>query len=665
MNRFDPSTADVLDALSAPLADDPTSLARRRFLQAAAVTGAVTMLPSWLADEAGAATPLGASDGVLVLIMMHGGNDGISMVPPFADGNYQQMRGRLAVGADRVLRMNDQRGLHPNLPFVKNLWDQGRVAVLDGVGHPSPDLSHFTSTARWMTASTSKSVVTTGWLGRYVDGLGNPDAFHSINIGSAVPLTLAGNRSTATSIPSSAGGLLTIDDDPVYRRQQATIHQMAGGSSGLGTLADSLARSASESIGLAGSMAAHYQPGLPSEELAAKLTLCARLINANLGTRVLMVGFGDFDSHANQSYMHGERMTELNNGLKAFFETLAPGFLGRTLVLTSSEFGRRPWANESGGTDHGTSNTMLAIGGGVNGGFYGQLPSMAGHRRWDNFETTVDFRQVYGNVLERWLGADSAQVIGKDYADLAFLRAPSGSAGGSTGTISGAPGGSRFQLARLYSAYFRRMPDEEGLEFWLGQRRSGLRLESVSAEFARSAEFAATYGALDNAGFIDLIYSNVLRRTPDAAGRAYWIGLLDAGEDRGKIMQGFSESAEFVTLTTPEIVQAEKIGPIGRLYHAYLDREGETAGLQYWLGTSTPLELISESFASSTEFVQRYGALSDSQFVDQIYRNVMKREADTVGRRFWADQLGRGLSRGTVMLSFSNSVEFKAKLSKG
>ncbi len=665
MNRFDPETSDVVAALSSPAASDRTSLNRRRFLQAAAVTGAVTMLPAWLADQAAAATPLGAADGVLVLVMMNGGNDGMNMVPPFADGNYRQMRRGLAIGADRVLRINDQRGLHPSLPFVKSMWDEGRVAVIDGVGHPQPDLSHFTSMARWMTASTSRSIVSTGWLGRYVDGLGNPDAFHSIAMGSSVPLTLSGVRSTATALPSSASGLLTIDNDPVYQRLHATIHQMAGGSTGLGGLADSIARSSSESIGLAQGMRAHYEPSLPAEELSAKLTLCARLINANLGTRVLMVSYGDFDSHANQSRMHNDRMTELNNGLQAFFETLAPGFLGRTLVLTSSEFGRRPWANESGGTDHGTSNTLLALGGGVNGGFYGQLPSLAGHRRWDNFETTVDYRQVYGNVLETWLGADSAEVIGADYGDLAFLRAPAGIAGSSTGTTSGAPGGSRLQLARLYSAYFRRMPDEEGLDYWLARRRAGLRLESVSADFARSAEFLATYGALNNAGFIDLIYRNVLRRTPDGAGRTYWIDLLDKGHDRGTIMQGFSESKEFVTLTTPEIVDAEKQGPIGRLYHAYLDREGDNGGLEYWLGTATPLIAISESFAASREFVIRYGAMSDRQFVDQIYRNVMKREADSGGRQFWTSQLDRGQTRGAIMLSFSNSAEFKTRVSKG
>ncbi len=665
MNRFDPTTADVVAALSAPAPDDCYSLDRRRFLQAAAITGTVSLLPAWLADQAGAATPLGVSDGVVVLVMMNGGNDGMNMVPPYADGNYRQLRGRLAVGADRVLRINDQRGMHPNLPYVKQLWDQGRVAVIDGVGHPQPDLSHFTSMARWMTASTSTNSVSTGWLGRYVDGLGNPDAFHSIAMGSSIPLTLAGNRAAPTALPSSASGLLTIDNDPVYLRQQATIHQIAGGSTGLGALADSLAASASNSIGLAAGVAGFYQPSLPSEKLAAQMTVCARLINANLGSRVMMVSYGDFDSHANQSSMQGDRLTELNRALQAFFETLDPGFLGRTLVLTSSEFGRRPWANESGGTDHGTSNTLLAIGGGVNGGFYGQLPNLGGHRRWDNFETTVDFRQVYGNVVERWLGADSAEVIGKDYPDMAFLRQPSGTAGSSTGSISGAPGGTRLQLARLYSAYFKRMPDDEGMDFWLAQRRNGLRLESVSAEFARSAEFAATYGALSSAGFIDLIYANVLRRTPDAGGRAYWIGLLDKGHERGAIMQGFSESAEFVTLTTPEIVQAEKTGPIGRLYRAYLDREGDPSGLQYWLGTSTPLLEISESFAASKEFIQRYGALSDSQFVDQIYRNVMKREPDPSGRSFWTSQLDRGQSRGTIMLSFSNSTEFKTRVAKG
>ncbi len=661
MNRFDPSTADVAAALSTPMATDRASVDRRRFLQAMAVTGAVTMLPSWMADRAGAATPLGPSDGVLVLIMMNGGNDGLSMVAPFADGNYRSMRGRLALTGSQTLQLNGTRGLHPRLGFVKQQWDQGRVAVIDGVGHPNPDLSHFASMARWMTATTSTSVGWSGWLGRYVDGLsGGPDAMHSIAIDSSVPLTLTGNRQVGIALPPSAGGLLTVDDDPVFQRQYATLHQMANTSTGLGGLADSLAVSGSESLLLAEGVKGHYAPALPSEELAAKLTLCARLINANLGTRVLMVSFGDFDSHADQASMLDRRMTELDNGLRAFFTTLAPGFAGRTLVLTSSEFGRRPWANESGGTDHGTSNTLLALGAGVNGGFYGALPPMAGLRRWDNFATQVDFRQVYGNVVERWLGADSAEVLGADHPDLGFLRSPSGGAGTSVGSVSGSPGGSRLQISRLYQAYFRRPPDEAGLDFWLTKRRQGLGLAAVSAEFARSAEFTQAYGSLDSGGFVDLIYANVLRRPPDGEGRSYWVGLLDRGTDRGNVMTGFSESAEFVGLTTPEFVELEKRGPIGRLYRAYFDRQGDADGLAYWLGTNAPLESISEEFARSTEFVRRYGAMSNTQFVEQIYANVMKRGADPAGLDFWTRMLRSGQSRGRIMLEFSNSAEFIA-----
>ncbi|MDH5289864.1 MAG: twin-arginine translocation signal domain-containing protein, partial [Acidimicrobiia bacterium] len=183
-------TPDIVDALSSPLPSDARSVSRRRFLQAAAMaSGAVALGPSLLAGPAGAAAPIGPGEGVLVLVTMAGGNDGLNTVIPIADGAYQAKRGALAIPASQALAISDDRALHPRLDALQALWNQGQVAVIDGVGTPGTnDLSHFSCMARWM-GGNSNGGLTSGWLGRYIDGLpGGDDPFHGVAIGTSVPL---------------------------------------------------------------------------------------------------------------------------------------------------------------------------------------------------------------------------------------------------------------------------------------------------------------------------------------------------------------------------------------------------------------------------------------------------------------------------------------------
>ncbi|MEM7274664.1 MAG: DUF4214 domain-containing protein, partial [Actinomycetota bacterium] len=356
-------------------------------------------------------------------------------------------------------------------------------------------------------------------------------------------------------------------------------------------------------------------------------------------------------------------MQEINTGLEQFFGTLHPDFADRTIVVGTSEFGRRVPSNGS-GTDHGTANAMFAIGAGVNGGFHGQAPSLTALDRHKNLIPTVDFREFYGNLVTRWLGADGVEVMGRDHQDLGFLSTP-GSGGGTPRNVPITVSNRRTrraEVARLYLAYFLRHPEEEGYEYWAEVRQAGVGLRDISAEFVTSSEFRTRYGSLTNREFVAVVYRNVLGREADAEGLAHWTSILDRGVSRGEVMIGFSESGEFIDRTRGDLSTIEANGPVGRLYMAYFQRRPDDGGLDYWINTGLPSRAISSQFATSAEFINRYGALSDGQFVDLVYQNVLGRAADPGGRAHWLRLLGQGLKRGAVMAEFSDSAEFIARV---
>ncbi|MEZ5410708.1 MAG: DUF4214 domain-containing protein [Acidimicrobiales bacterium] len=659
-------TPEILDALSSPLPTDTRSVSRRRFLQAAAMaSGAVAVGPSLLAGAAGAAAPIGPGDGVLVLVTMAGGNDGLNTVIPITDGTYHARRGGLAIPSGQALAISDDRALHPRLDALQALWNQGQVAVIDGVGTPGTnDLSHFTCMARWMGGNSNGSL-TSGWLGRYIDGLpGGDDPFHGVAIGTSVPLVMQGQQRRAIGLPPANEGMMhVLGVDGVTQRQLDTITWFAAGPTGRGDLADSLARTGAEAIAVAGGIEPAYAETLPDGDVKRQLDLVARLINANLGIRVFSIVYGDFDGHANHLPMHDARLHDLNEGLKAFYNKLNPAFAARTLLLVVSEFGRRVEANHSAGTDHGAANAVLAVGAQVRGGFYGELPSLTALDAQGNLRPSVDFRSVYATVLDGWLGGDSNQILGSRYEDLGFVAppAPARTTSGINPVVASSIFKYRAQVVRQYLAYFGRLPDSAGLQHWVNARRSGLSLAAMSDSFASSDEFRARVGHLDNVGFIDLVYRQVLGRAPDSGGLAYWAQVLSQGTSRGQVMVGFAESAEFVAATRDQVTWVEQHGPVARLYLAYFQRQGDDEGIRYWIGTGLPGVAVSNAFAGSDEFNARYGPLSNVAFVDLVYRNVLGRPPDDGGLAYWAGELARGMTRGQVMAGFAESAEFVAR----
>lgn len=217
------------------------------------------------------------------------------------------------------------------------------------------------------------------------------------------------------------------------------------------------------------------------------------------------------------------------------------------------------------------------------------------------------------------------------------------------------------QINRLYQAYFLRLADPSGFDYWLDQRASWVSLTDISAAFAASAEFQNRYGSLSDEAFVDLVYANVLGRVADAEGRAFWLSQLSAGTARGDVMIGFAESNEYVTRTGTAAPTSVNEARIERLYQAFFGRAPDVEGLDYWTGEAdrgVSLESIADAFAQSTEFQATYGPLDDQAFVELVYVNVLGRSPDAEGLAYWTGLLAGGLDRGTAMVGFSESSEF-------
>ena len=441
-NHDDASAEQILAALSFPADDSPHEWSRRKFLMSSAAgagASAVSMaLPNGVGralgvtgsafgaeDEGSEAaggqfSVAGTSQAVLVLVMMSGGNDGLNTVVPSTNSSYITNRGTLAIPPSSVLDIGSGYGFHPSMPKLKARYDQGKVAVLRGVGYNNPDLSHFSSMAIWMRGLPAGITSGTGWVGRYLDGLGAiSDNFNAVAIGGNVPLHMAGRTTKATALPTNGNSLFGVNRrNASDARMFDAVASFGGTPTQLGGWGDTWAVSGRVAMAQAERVAPLYAPALPGGNLVAQLTLAARLINANLGIKVLSVEIGGFDNHSNQLTDHAALLAMLDAGVDAFYANLAPLNAGRVTIMTFSEFGRRLKRNDSAGTDHGTASCALVIGERVRGGLHGQEANLAAPDRNGNLVATLDFRSVYATMLDRWLGADSQQVLGASYPTL-------------------------------------------------------------------------------------------------------------------------------------------------------------------------------------------------------------------------------------------------------
>jgi len=651
---------EIQEILSVPAAAIPGQIARRRFLQGALAVGAGTALvPGWADHLAAAATPIGARDGVLVVLQLGGGNDGMSTVVPtsgHADhGRYRSFRGNLAVTGP--LSIGGNLGLHPSLPKLKARFDAGQVAVVRGVGLTTTDLSHFTSTATWM-AGTTGSGRTTGWLGRWLDGVPESEAgLRAVQVGSSVPLHVRGSRSVVTALDAS-GELYGAQRTEAWMKPvQDAVVAMGAGTTGRGRIADLVADTGADAIGLAGRLSPLYSPVLPTtSNLVRDLTLAARLINADLGLRVLTVAHGSFDLHDGHAYGYPRLLEALDAGIEAFFTTLASRFRDRVALATFSEFGRTVRANGSGGTDHGTAAPQLVIGHNVRGGLYGTQPRLDDLSARGDLKVHVDHRSYYASIVDGWLGGGSSTVLGGSYEDLGLFRATPG--GGST---PGEPPPNPWRpfpdaptlVRQQYLDLLGRVADETGVSYWSRQLTSGRRSISwVVASFVASPEFGVSVAPAARLAFACLGGPPAFDDLMDWAGRVRRGETLESVAARVCARPAFA--TRFGALADRAFVAAA--------YRAATGRAISSASAAYWTGRLGRTEVTRPDFmaaAVATPGAQAH--LRPSVDVTMTYAGLLRRTPETAGLDFWVDRVSRGQSLQVLVAQFFASAEYRAR----
>ncbi len=391
-------------------------------------------VPTFLANAANAlaAEPARDSRGrILVVLQLDGGNDGLNTVAPYADDDYRKLRPKLHLGASAVAKIDDHVGFHPALAGFAKLLESRQLAVVQGVGYPNPNRSHFESMAIWHTARRDATRDTPGWLARGLDARpaapgSDVPALHVS--GELLPQALVGSQRHVPSLTSLAQfrRRLGVPDGAGAREQRAALDALASEERGKpGSLLQFVERSATltyTSSARLEAVAAGGATGYPEfYGLAQRLRLIGQLVKAGLTTSIYYTRLGGFDTHANQAGQHDALLREMGASLTAFLKDMNDsGNGGRVVVLIFSEFGRRLAENASAGTDHGTAAPVFLLGSAVKAGLHGPYPDLRDLADGDP-KFAIDFRRVYATLLDRWLSCPSEKVLGEKYEPLPVL----------------------------------------------------------------------------------------------------------------------------------------------------------------------------------------------------------------------------------------------------
>ncbi len=404
---------------------------RRDFLKWSGFSLAASF-PAFLQKTAAALPVLvdGESSKVLVVIQLSGGNDGLSTVVPYSDPAYGRARGTTRIDEKSVIRIDERIGLHPNLLDIKELFDSGEAAVVQGASYPNPTRSHFEAMDVWHTADRAGARRGTGWLGRAIDSAcGNKATpLFAVNLGGKLPLALLGETSKPVAFTNPGAFQWRGDraERSVFERLNRPEPEMTGTAGPVQPL-DYLRRVAADADASSDTIrkatqaynaVASYPAG---NRFAEDLRLVAAMIAARLETRVYYVSLSGFDTHANQRATHDNLLRAFSTAIGAFLKDLrTQKLLDRVLVMTFSEFGRRVKENGSGGTDHGVAGPMFFFGGALRGGLHGAHPSLE-HLVDGDLAMTTDFRRVYATVLDGWLRVPSEKILGEKWTPLDLL----------------------------------------------------------------------------------------------------------------------------------------------------------------------------------------------------------------------------------------------------
>ncbi len=395
---------------------------RRHFIKTSGIISSAMLLPRFL--KAGERDMPLSSDKILVVIQLTGGNDGLNTVVPFENDLYYQARPTIAISKSDVLKLDSQLGLHPEMKGFKDLFESGNMTLINNVGYPEPDRSHFRSMDIWHTASSSKEYLTTGWIGRYLDEQCRKGATPTLalEIDDTLSLAMKGDNVKGLAL-KNPGRLYGTTMNP-FIAQLATQPLVGDHHHDNATY---LYKTLSETVSSAAyiyqtSRIYHSATTYPNHAFGKSMKTVAELITSGVNTRIYYVSLGSFDTHFNQQKRQGALLQQLSETVKLFLDDLKKsGLSDKVMLMTFSEFGRRVQENASLGTDHGTAGQIFIFGNHLKKkGVLNEVPDLSNLDEGD-LKYTVDFRNIYATVLRKWLQADEQKILGAKFSYMDFL----------------------------------------------------------------------------------------------------------------------------------------------------------------------------------------------------------------------------------------------------
>lgn len=398
---------------------------RREFLKLSGLASGYMMIPAFLkplehygVEQNGIAAP---GKKKLVIIQFSGGNDGLNTVIPYNNDIYYKLRRNIGIKKENVIVLDKELGLNPAMVAFKELYDQGYVSVINNVGYPNPDRSHFRSMDIWQSASSSTDYLSTGWLGRYLDSQCQWP-YEAIEIDNDLSLAMKGKKLSGIAT-KNARQLFEETKAPYFETVAAYVKPDMLDEDNLGYLYKTMLNTTSSAKYMFETQKTYKNTAeYPDSQFAKELKTVATFINSGLSTSVYYVNLTGFDTHVGQLNKQQNLLTQYSEGVAAFVKDLkSANTFEDTLIVTFSEFGRRVEENASGGTDHGTASNMFVIGENLKKkGVFNEAPDLVNLADGD-LKHHIDFRQVYATLLDNWLKADSVSILGERFVNLGFL----------------------------------------------------------------------------------------------------------------------------------------------------------------------------------------------------------------------------------------------------
>ncbi len=396
------------------------NISRKDFIKlASTIVGGTLLIPRWVypffSNSYGSELLRDTfNDQILVVVNLNGGNDGLNTVIPYQNQNYYSLRPDIAIPSDSVLPITTDLGLHPSLTHLANYWNQGKLCIVENVGYSNQNLSHFRSTDIWQSASNSNQTINTGWIARileqiYPNHMDNlPEIPMALLQGTTNNLLLTGEQGITGIQVDDPSSFLNLVNSTYYNSADNIIPDTSGGNEL--QYVRNIDNTASEYSGYIQSAADSGTNTMEyaNNSLSIQLSSAAKLISGGMYSPFYVVYQGGYDTHSNQINRHGLLMSDLSLALHNFYNDLEnQGLADKVIIMTTSEFGRRPYQNGGGGTDHGAASPMFVLGNNVNGGIIGNAPNLSSFDNNNNLLHEYDYRQIYSSILNQHFGLSS------------------------------------------------------------------------------------------------------------------------------------------------------------------------------------------------------------------------------------------------------------------